>query len=125
MPLDHTSILKTVESRWNVPNLTARDKAALDVGTVLTLTTPRTDDPLAGVVVPVATEPNPNSTQPSHLQQVHAELVSQLPVPDASGGAHHTMPPLNTNSEYSAYIRSRTAAWTASKKQTATDASPQ
>jgi len=124
MPLDHTSILKTVEARWNLPNLTARDQAALDVGTVLTLTTPRTDDPLSGVVVPVATEPNPNSTQPSHLQQVHAELVSQLPVPDANGGAHHTMPPLNTNSEYSTYIRSRTAAWTASKKQTATDSSP-
>jgi phospholipase C len=74
--------------------------------------------------VPVATEQNPNVNQPSHLQQVHAELVSQLPVPDSNGGAHHTMPPLKTNSEYSAYIRSRTAAWTASKKQTATDTSP-
>ena len=37
----------------------------------------------------------------------------------ANGGAHHTMPPLKTNSDYSAYIRSRTAAWIAAKKRTA------
>jgi phospholipase C len=89
------------------------------VGAVLTLTSPRIDDPLAGVVVPVAAEQNPNANEPSHLQQVHAELVSKLPVPDEKGGAHHTMPPLKTNSDYSAYIRSRTAAWIASKKRTA------
>jgi phospholipase C len=46
MPLDHTSILKTIETRWNLPALTARDAAANDVGDVLTLTQPRTDDPL-------------------------------------------------------------------------------
>ena len=119
MPLDHTSILKTVETRWSLPSLTARDAAALDVGAVLTLTSPRTDDPLAGVVVPVAAEQNPNANEPSHLQQVHAELVSQLTVPDENGGAHHTMPPLKTNSDYSAYIRNRTAAWIAAKKRTA------
>ena len=28
MPLDHTSILKTVEQRWSLPALTARDAAA-------------------------------------------------------------------------------------------------
>ena len=31
MPLDHTSILKTVETRWGLPSLTARDAAAPDV----------------------------------------------------------------------------------------------
>src|ERR1700721_2604366 len=46
-PLDHTSILKTVEQGWNLPSLTARDAAAVDVGAVLTLKTARTDDPLA------------------------------------------------------------------------------
>jgi phospholipase C len=45
-PLDHTSILKTVEQRWNLPTLTARDAAAPAFGDVLTLTTPRTDDVL-------------------------------------------------------------------------------
>jgi phospholipase C len=116
MPLDHTSILKTVETRWNLPTLTARDAAASDIGDVLTLATPRTDDPLAGVVVPVSSGQGPDVTQPSHLQQVHAELVSQLPVPDAQGGAHHQMPALKTSADYKAYIDTRTAQWKASKK---------
>jgi len=47
-PLDHTSILKTVENRWGLANLTARDAAAQDVSALLTLATPRTDDPLVG-----------------------------------------------------------------------------
>jgi phospholipase C len=119
MPLDHTSILKTVEKRWNLPSLTARDAAAVDVGAALTLTTARTDDPLAGVVVPVAAESNPNANKPSHLQQVQAELVSRLPVPDSKGGMHHTMPLLKTNSDYRNYIRERTAAWKASRTATA------
>jgi phospholipase C len=119
-PLDHTSILKTVETRWNLPSLTARDAAALDLGAVLTLSTPRTDDPLAGVVVPVAPAQNAaDAARPSYLQQVQAELVSQLPVPDGKGGVHHTMPPLKTNSDYRAYIRTRTAAWKASRKKNA------
>jgi phospholipase C len=115
MPLDHTSILKTVEIRWGLSSLTARDAAALDVGSVLTLTTPRTDDPLAGVVVPVSTTQNSDADKPSHLQEVHAELVSKLPVPDVKGGVHHTMPVLKTNAEYTNYIRARTAAWKAAK----------
>ena len=43
-PLDHTSILKTLENRYGIPPLTARDAAAPDVAAVLTLRTPRTDD---------------------------------------------------------------------------------
>jgi phospholipase C len=122
MPLDHTSVLKTVETRWNLPALTARDTAAPDVGPALTLSTPRTDDPLQGVVFPVATGRNPDEDRPSHLQEVHAELVSQLPVPDDQGGAHHTMPSLKTNSDYKAYIRARTNAWKASRRHRASHA---
>jgi phospholipase C len=81
-PLDHTSILKTVETRWAVGSPTARDAAAADFGAVLTSSTPRADDPLTGVSVPVSTGTNPSAGKPSHLQEVHAELVSQLPVPD-------------------------------------------
>jgi len=117
-PLDHTSILKTIETRWNLPALTARDAAASDVGDVLTLTQPRTDDPLHGVTVPVATGVNPNQDIPSHLQEVYAELVSQLPIPDGQGGTHHEMPRLTTNAEYKAYIRARTEAWRASRQRT-------
>ncbi len=85
------------------------------MGAVLTLTTPRTDDPLAGVVVPAATGPHPDEEQPSHLQQVQAELVAQLPVPDEQGGTHHLMPALKTSSDYQAYIIARTNAWKASR----------
>jgi phospholipase C len=118
-PLDHTSILKTIEARWNLPALTARDAAAVDIGDVLTLTVPRTDDPLQGVTVPVASSANIDQTMPSHLQQIQADLVSQLPVPDAQGGTHHTMPPLKTSADYKEYIRSRTAAWRKSRAQAA------
>ena len=76
-PLDHTSILKTVQQRWGLPSLTARDAAAPGFGDVLTLAAPRTDDVLAGVTVPVAAAPGPAAGQPSHLQQVQAELVSR------------------------------------------------
>lgn len=113
-PLDHTSILKTVETRWGVQPLTARDAAAPGLGAVLTLATPRTDDPLEGVVVPASAGPSPHSTSdpPSHLQQVHAELVSRLPVPDAHTlGTHHTLPTLKTGADAQKYIRERTAAW--------------
>ena len=78
----------------------ARDAAASGVGEVLTLTTPRTDDPLAGVAVPTSTGKNPALGMPSHLQQVHAELVSELPVSDAQGGMHHQMPDMTTAAEY-------------------------
>ncbi|HEY7387246.1 MAG TPA: alkaline phosphatase family protein [Bryobacteraceae bacterium] len=117
MPLDHTSILKTVEIRWNLPSLTARDAAAAGLSDVLTLQDPRTDDPLKGVTVPVAGSVNPDEERPSHLQEIQAELVAQLPVPDEQGGTHHQMPPLKTNSDYRAYIRQRTEAWRASRKK--------
>jgi phospholipase C len=116
MPLDHTSILKTVEQRWGLPALTARDAAAPAIGAVLTLKTPRTDDPLQGITVPQAKGSNPSEHRPSHLQQVLAELVAQLPVPDAKGGTHHEMPALRTNSDYRSYIKERVAAWKASRK---------
>jgi hypothetical protein len=46
-PLDHTSILATVEHRWSLPALTRQDAVAPDVGAVLTLSDTRTADPLA------------------------------------------------------------------------------
>ena len=79
-PLDHTSTLKTVEQRWNLPALTERDKAAPGFGDVLTLTTPRTDDVLAGVTVPVSTGQGPAANTVSHLDSVRTELLNrQLP----------------------------------------------
>ena len=77
VPLDHTSILKTIEQRWNIPALTARDAAAPGFGDVLTLTTPRTDDVLAGVVVPVSGSAGPSAGQLSHLEAIHEDLVAR------------------------------------------------
>lgn len=111
MPFDHTSILKTLETRWSLKPLTARDAAALDVGDVLTLAVPRTDDPLEGVVVPTSNQAHPAADEPTHLQQVQADLVSQLPVKDDHGGTHHTQPALKTSADYANYIRSRTEKW--------------
>jgi phospholipase C len=93
--------LKTVERRWDLP--AQRDAAAPDF--VVTLAAPRNGDPLAGAVVPVANDRNPAEDRPSHLQEVHAELVSQLPVPDGSRGAHHAMLALHTGGDYMGYIR--------------------
>jgi phospholipase C len=76
-PFDHTTILKTMEKRWNLPSLTARDAAAQDIGGALTLATARADDPLAGVVVPVSGGIVPGAETSSHLQRVHVELLSQ------------------------------------------------
>jgi phospholipase C len=117
MPFDHTSILKTAESRWSLPALTARDAAATDVSAVLTLSTPRTDDPLQGVVVPQSNVFPPDADQPSHLQQIQAELVSRLPVPGKRGGMHHEMPSLKTSAECKAYIVNRTNAWKTSRRK--------
>jgi phospholipase C len=118
VPLDHTSILKTVETRWGLPPLTARDAAAPDVGDVLTLTQPRTDDPLAGVTVPTSAVPNPVAGTPSHIQQIHAQLVSALPVDDTQGQTHSAMPVLKTEQDYHNYISTRSAAWTAGRVNT-------
>lgn len=49
---DHTSILKTVEQRFHLAPLTARDAAAPGIGHVLTLDAPRRDDPVRGVRPP-------------------------------------------------------------------------
>ncbi len=81
-PLDHTSILKTVEQRWNLPALTARDAAAPGFGDVLTLTAARTDDVLAGVTVPVSGSAGPSAGQVSHLAAVRDEITAQFaPLP--------------------------------------------
>jgi phospholipase C len=92
-PLDHTSVLKTVQQRWGLPALTARDAAAPGFGDVLTLAAPRTDDVLAGVTVPTSSGPGPSAGQPAHLQEIQAELVSRQfpagvsPAPGAAGPA--------------------------------------
>jgi phospholipase C len=116
-PLDHTSILKTVEVRWGLQPLTKRDAAAADIGAVLTLAAPRSDDPLKGVAVPTAPPSSQPSGRPTKLQKAFAELVSRLPVPEGAGGIHHVMPDLHSSQDYDSYISHQSAAWEVAKRR--------
>ena len=109
--IDHTSVLKTIELRWNINPLTKRDQAAPDLGDVLTLAQPRQDDPLAGVSVPSSGMLHPNLSKPSKLDLIHAERVAALPIKNDQGTFDHKMPNLKTSGEVSDYIRARTALW--------------
>ncbi len=109
--IDHTSVLKTIELRFGVPPLTRRDKAAPDLGDVLTLATPRQDDPLAGVQIPISPSPHPDQSQPSIMESLHAAQVATLPIRNAQGGYDHTPPDLSSSAQIGDYIQGRTAAW--------------
>jgi phospholipase C len=111
MPIDHTSVLKTIEVRWGLPALTKRDAAAPDLGDVLTLTTPRTDDPLAGVVAPTVPGANPAAGEVSHLQQLQAQMVANLPVPDEQLVGTPALPNQVTPADFDNYIQTRTSRW--------------
>jgi phospholipase C len=108
-PLDHTSILKTIETRWNLKPLTARDAAAEHVGGAITLAAPRADDVLAGVVVPVSGGVTPAAGKISHLQEVLADLMAR----EVPAGAH--VPAPRTSEEAEAFIRERSQAETESR----------
>ena len=110
-PLDHTSVLKTVETRWGLPSLTQRDAAAPDVGGALTLQTPRTDDPLAQVTVPTSSGANPAAAEVSHIQQINAQLTAALPVPAEQLRAAPVLEQMQTPENYDHYISARTKTW--------------
>jgi phospholipase C len=111
-PLDHTSILKTLQVRWPaVKALTARDAAACDVGGVLTLATARHDDPLQSVSAPTSPGGNPFPDRPTHLQKVHAGMLARQPIADGDGGDPRALPDLKTQSDYHRYIWDRYERW--------------
>jgi phospholipase C len=116
-PLDHTSVLKTVETRWGLPALTARDGAAPDLGDVLTLAVPRTDDPLAGVTAPVSSGSNPAAGEVSHLVSLQAQLTSELPVPLEQLNTAPLLANQQTPADYDNYIAARTSTWQNAKTQ--------
>jgi phospholipase C len=110
--IDHTSVLKTIELRWALDALSERDRNAPDLGDVLTVAAPRTDDPLQGVPIPVSSSPHPDQAQPSVIERIHASRVSQLAVRNDRGSYDHIPPDLSSSAEIGDYIQSRTAAWT-------------
>jgi phospholipase C len=104
-PFDHTSVLKSVEARFGLPPLTARDAASADVSAALSLDTPRSDDPLAGVTPPQSgVDEDPGGGEPTHLQQIHAELIAGLPGRD---GYHRPVAHFESSSEAARYIANR------------------
>jgi phospholipase C len=110
--IDHTSLLKTIEERWNIKPLTARDAAAPSLANVLTLAKPRTDDPLKGVAIPGSMSRQPNQAKPSLIDNIQAWRVSNLPLRNQQGSYDkHTPPDLSTSASVSDYIQGRTAAW--------------
>ena len=114
-PIDHTSVLKTIQERWGTAPLTARDAAAASLADVLTLAQPRKDDPLQGVKPPVSGAPRRDLTQPSKIETIHAWRVATLPIMNAHGVYEETTPPLNTSAEVAAFINERMAAWDAQR----------
>jgi len=110
-PIDHTSVLKTIEQRWGLPALTARDAAAPGLGGVLTLATPRTDDPMAGVTAPTSSGPNPAAGEVSHLLSLQAQQVSELQVPVSHLQNAPLLANQHTPADYQNYIAARTGTW--------------
>lgn len=82
-PLDHTSILKTVQERWGLPALTARDAAAPGFGGVLTLSQPRDDNVLADVSVDWTTVSADSETSETTLE---AEAEADGSISEAAAG---------------------------------------
>jgi phospholipase C len=115
--IDHTSVLRTIHDRWGTEPLTDRDKAAPSLAAVLTRTTARTDDPLDGVAIPVSSSHHPNSSTPSHLDQVQAAKIAALPLRTEKGHYEQDTPDLTSAAAVSNYIRDRGAAWKEHKQR--------
>jgi phospholipase C len=114
-PFDHTSILKTIEEQWGLPALTARDAAAPTLSGALSLSQPRSDDPLSGVTAPPPSQGNPAAGQASHIQQLHAELASYLPIPGEGRRSTSPITAASSEAEAEQYIRERTSKWVSTR----------
>ena len=66
-----------MEKCFDLPPLTARDKAAPEITDVLTLAAPRTDDPLKGVVPPTADAAVKIQPHASQIQKMHAGALAE------------------------------------------------
>ena len=117
-PFDHTSILKTVENRFSLSNLTARDEAAPDISGVLTLGSPRKDDPLSQQTRPKAHKPPAFKKAPSHLEMAFAEMAAHVPVTDEKGDIRaQEMPPIRSGEEAMAFAHQRNREFRRSREK--------
>lgn len=95
---DHTSMLKTVEDIWGLPNLTNRDLHAVGLTSLLTETTPRLDCPthlqanapeaIAEVSIPSAeedfTDPTPLVNKGNVIGHLHVAMKADYEMSDKS-----------------------------------------
>jgi len=117
-PFDHTSIIATLRARFGIGALGKRDAAAPDLGSILTLQTPRTDDPLAAIEPPAAAAPilqagsPPVGAAPSSFLEAKAVAAAALPVPkDPIADPEAKVKTLRSAADQYNFIQQRLAAW--------------
>ena len=111
-PFDHTSILSTVEKRFGLTALTARDAAAPHIGGVLTLDHARTDDPLKGLTPPKSASQPKFGQEPHHLELAVAQAMATLPISDEKGNVVSShVPTFKTGKEALTFARARYRAF--------------
>ncbi|MGH1388065.1 alkaline phosphatase family protein [Kordia sp.] len=102
VPLDHTSLLKTIEVLFDLPSLTARDAAASDVLDVLTREEARKDNPMEGIKPPVA---DASVKIPNHASQiVRAQADAVTDKINRDTGTQNQTPEFHSSEEANAYI---------------------
>jgi len=120
-PFDHTSLLATIRQRWGAGPLTKRDSAAPDIGSVLTLGNPRTDDPLDGVqppayAAPVGARAAALGTRTTRVLSAYARKAAELPVPgSAIKDPVRAVANLQTAADHRHFIEDRIIRWNAAK----------
>ncbi len=79
-PIDHTSVLATLEEKYGIAPLTERDKAAPHLGDALSLSEARTDNPMEGIQPPSYIPPAlpKGGNRPGHIQTMHRGYLNQL-----------------------------------------------
>lgn len=119
-PFDHTSIIATLRTCFGIGALNARDAVAPDVSGALTLATPRTDDPLANVEPPTASDPvlvegsPPIGDAPSSFLVAKSMAAANLPVPgDPIDDPEAKVASLHTAAEHYEFVQQRLSAWRA------------
>ena len=102
VPIDHTSILATLEELFGLAPLTDRDKAAPSILDVATLAEPRTDNPLEYVQAPKPATNIVIKDHPSQIQCMHAEALTETH--NRITGENKETPKFHTEADVNSYI---------------------
>lgn len=102
VPIDHTSILATLEEMFDLPALTDRDSVAPHLLDVATLKQARTDDPMKDVVAPVSNSEVTIKDHASQIQQMHAASLTDKH--NRETGENRETPEFHSHEEVDRYI---------------------